>query len=140
MFNLKGLVNGSFGIVKDIIYPDSTLSRNTMPETLIIHFPKYVGPQFFRDETKHNWPPFNARNMYSKRLNASRTQYPLRLAYAITTHKVQGDTLTSGVVNLGDSEKSLGQTFVQISRFKKLNQFLIQPFPYDRLLKISKSE
>ena len=48
--------------------------------------------------------------------------------------------LKSGVVNLGDCEKSLGQTFVQISRFKKLKQFLIQPFPYYRLLKISKSE
>jgi hypothetical protein len=77
--------------------------------------------------------------MYSKRVSGTRTQYPLRLAYAITTHKVQGDTLDAGVICLGKSEKSLGQTFVQISRFKKLNQFLIQPFPFDRLQKIAKS-
>ena len=38
------------------------------------------------------------------------------------------------------SEKSLVQTFVQISRFKKLKDFLVQPFPFDRLQKISKSE
>jgi|688.fasta_scaffold2224670_1 hypothetical protein len=77
--------------------------------------------------------------MFSKRLGGSRTQFPLRLAYAITTHKVQGDTLDAGVISLGKSEKSLGQTFVQISRFKKLDQFIVQPFPFDRLTKIAKS-
>lgn len=139
-WNKKGLVNGAFGTIKDIIYPDIEFTNNTLPETIIIHFPKYDGPQFFHAENKHNWIPINAKNMYSKRTNSSRTQYPLRLAYAITTHKVQGETLLSGVVNLGESEKSLGQTFVQIFRFKKLSQFLIQPFAFDRLLKIAKSE
>jgi hypothetical protein len=86
-----------------------------------------------------NWIPINARTMYSKRLTASRTQFPLRLAYAITTHKVQGDTLDAGVIALGKSERSLGQTFVQLSRFKKLNQFICQPFPFDRLTKIANS-
>ena len=33
---------------------------------------------------------------------------PIRLAYAITTHKVRGDTLTSGVIDLGKSEKREG--------------------------------
>ncbi len=49
-----------------------------------------------------------------KKFSATRTQFPLRLAYAITTHKVQGDTLDSGVICLGKSEKSLCQTFVQV--------------------------
>ena len=62
---------------------------------------------------------------------------PIRLAYAITTHKVRGDTLTSGVIDLGKSEKSLGTTFVQLSRFKKLNQFLIRSFAFEE--KIAKS-
>ena len=78
--------------------------------------------------------------MFALKLAATRSQFPLRLAYAITTHKVQGDTLDKGVISLGKSEKSLGQTFVQISRFKKLTDFLVQPFPFDRLQKIAKSE
>ncbi len=86
-----------------------------------------------------NWIPINARTMFSKRLNATRTQYPLRLAYAITTHKVQGDTLEEGVIALGKTERSLGQTFVQLSRFKRIDQFICQPFPFDRLTKIANS-
>ncbi len=138
MLILLGLVNGSYGTIKDIIYPTS-VKQNSMPETIIIYFSKYIGPQFFDQPDKYNWIPINARTMYSKRVSGTRTQYPLRLAYAITTHKVQGDTLDAGVICLGKSEKSLDQTFVQISRFKKLNQFLIQPFPFDRLQKIAKS-
>lgn len=111
-----------------------------MPETIVIYFPKYVGPQCFDEPERYNWVPLEAKNVYSKILKGSRTQFPLRLAYAITTHKVQGDTLDSGVIALGKSEKSLGQTFVQISRFKKLTNFLIQPFSFERLLKIAKSE
>ncbi len=110
-----------------------------MPDTIIIYFSKYIGPQFFDETEKYNWIPINPRSMFSKRVSGTRTQFPLRLAYAITTHKVQGDTLDAGVICLGKSEKSLGQTFVQISRFKKLSQFLVQPFPYDRLKKIASS-
>jgi len=55
------------------------------------------------------------------------------LSYALTTHKVQGDTLELGFIDLGKTERNLGSTFVQLSRFKKLTQFLIKPFPFDRL-------
>ncbi len=116
------------------------MQKYSQPEAIIIYFNKYVGPQFFDEEEKFNWIPINPRSMYSKRVNGTRTQFPLRLAYAITTHKVQGDTLESGVICLGKSERSLGQTFVQVSRFKNIKQFLVQPFPFDRLQKIGKSE
>ena len=111
-----------------------------MPEAIIIYMQKYVGPQFFEEDHKFNWIPINPRTMFSKKLCGTRTQYPLRIAYAITTHKVQGETLAAGVICLGKSERSLGQTFVQISRFKKLTDFLVQPFPFDRLQKIATSE
>lgn len=62
------------------------------------------------------------------------------MAYAITTHKTQGDTLDKGIVNLGKTEKNLGSTFVQLSRFKKLGDFLIAPFPFSRLQKIALSK
>jgi hypothetical protein len=135
----QGLVNGSFGTVKDIVFPES-YNQESMPEAIIVHFPKYVGPQFFNNTAKNNWIPVNPKTIYCDRLGASRCQFALRLAYAITTHKVQGDTLESGVIDLGSSERSLGTTFVQISRFKKLDQFLIQPFAFDRLKKIATSE
>ncbi len=42
----QGLVNGSFGKVKDIIFP-KIFNQESMPEAIIVHFPKYIGPQLF---------------------------------------------------------------------------------------------
>jgi len=108
-----------------------------MPETIIIYFKQYIGPQFFTEEPdKFNYIPINPKSVYSKQCQSVRTQFPLRLSYALTTHKVQGDTLTSGVIDLGKLERNIGSTFVQLFRFKKFTQFLIQPFSLDRLTKI----
>jgi len=74
----------------------------------IVQVPKYVRPQFFyNDLEKNNWIPINAKSNYCDKIGATRTQYALRLAYAITTHKVQGDTLVSGVIDLGSYRKKL---------------------------------
>jgi hypothetical protein len=132
------LVNGAAGTIKDIIYPDNCLP-DSLPDAIIVHFPHYIGPQFFTDEARKNWIPINAKIQYSKLVNATRKQYPLRLRYAMTTHKTQGETLNLGVIDLGKNERSLGSTFVQLSRFKKITDFLIKPFPFSRLTKISLS-
>ena len=51
-----------------------------------------------------------------------------------------GETLSKGIVNVGKSERNLGSTFVQFSRFKKITDFVISPFPYSRLTKIGLSK
>jgi hypothetical protein len=40
---------------------------------------------------------------------------------------------------VGNNEKNFGSTFVQFSRLKKLVDFLVKPFPFDRLQKIASS-
>jgi len=102
-----------------------------------VYFPNYKGPQFFNEIELKNFIPIGAKTSYSKKVGATRKQFLIRLAYAITTHKTQGDTLTKGIINVGKSEKNLGTTFVQFSRFKKITDFLCFPFPYSRLTKIS---
>ena len=67
----------------------------------------------------------------------SRTQFPIRLAYALTIHKAQGQTLKRIIV--GKKEATLGLTFVALSRVKNVNDFLIHPFPLDRLTRIKNS-
>lgn len=47
---------------------------------------------------------------------SSFTQYPLRLAWAITIHKSQGQTFGSVVVDMGEGAFTHGQTYVAISR------------------------
>ena len=47
--------------------------------------------------------------------------------------------MDKGVIDLGKTERNLGSTFVQLSRFKKIKDFLVMPFPYSRLNKIALS-
>jgi hypothetical protein len=50
--------------------------------------------QFFcQDDHRYNWIPINPFHSYSSFVSGSRTQYPIRLAYASTIHKSQGQTM-----------------------------------------------
>ncbi len=46
--------------------------------------------------------------------------------------------MTAGVANLGKKEKNLGPSFVEISRFKRFDKFLIEPFSFDRITSMIK--
>ena len=48
--------------------------------------------------------------------------------------------MEKGIIDVGKCERNLGSTFVQFSRFKKLNNFLVNPFSFDRLTKIGLSK
>jgi ATP-dependent DNA helicase PIF1 len=87
-----GIVNGALGVVRDIVYPRQKLLK-TQPDLVFIEIEDYVGPQFFSDADRKNWIPVNTLTIYSPEVKASRTQYQLKLAYAMTIHKAQGLTL-----------------------------------------------
>jgi hypothetical protein len=135
-----GLTNGASGIIRDIIYPlDRT--PDSLPSALLIEFIDYIGPKFFSNESlRKNWIPISPFSAYSQVLNSTRKQVPIRLAYAMTIHKSQGQTLDMAVIDLGSKETQLGLTYVALSRLRHINNLLIQPFTFERLEKIKKSE
>ena len=49
------------------------------------------------------------------------TQFPLRLAWAVTIHKSQGQTYERAIIDLGNRAFAPGQTYVALSRITSLD-------------------
>ncbi len=81
----------------------------------------YAGPTFFSEnESRKQWVPMYPITGEDKSL--SRTMLPLRLAWAWTIWKAQGQTIRGKVViKLGKSEREHGLSYVAFSRATRLS-------------------
>jgi len=103
-----GLVNGSRGVVV------SFCSATDMP---IIEFVNGLR----RPIGTHSWPVEDYEFV-------SRTQIPLRLAWAYTTHKAQGATLDTALIDVGSGNFEFGQAYVALARARSLEGLYIYDF------------
>ena len=138
MWTEAGLCNGALGTVNSIVYKHGD-HPPSLPIAVIIQFDSYSRPSFF--ETLPNCVPIPPCSSPSEDFGSDfeRTQFPLKLAWAITIHKSQGLTLPKVWIDLGQSERSPGLTYVALSRAKTLQNIIVEPMTYKRLLDISKS-
>lgn len=79
----------------------------------------------------HEWDIFNYQfNKASGQIETSAvgtfTQYPLRLAWAITIHKSQGKTFNKVIVDVGRGTFAHGQMYVALSRCTTLNGLVLK--------------
>jgi ATP-dependent DNA helicase PIF1 len=127
----NGLVNGLIGTVRDVVWNQSQDPTKDMPTAIMVEVDDYEGPKF----PGTNYIPIfpvTRRFEYKKR-DCSRTNFPLRPAYAITVHKAQGLTLRKVVLNLERKDHSPGLSYVAISRVKKLSSIMFEtPFDLSR--------
>jgi ATP-dependent DNA helicase PIF1 len=104
----SGLVNGSRGVIVGFC-PATDLP--------IVEFlngiKKPVGT--------HSWPIEEFEFV-------SRTQVPLRLAYASTIHRSQGSSLDAALVDIGSGNFEYGQAYVALSRVRSLDALYVHDF------------
>jgi ATP-dependent DNA helicase PIF1 len=101
-------VNGSIGTVTKI---DSTVWVEVDGET------HQVQPAVWE---KYRYSYSQTTKSLKKDIVAEFTQFPLRLAWAVTIHKSQGKTYDRAIVDLGQRSFAPGQTYVALSRISEL--------------------
>jgi ATP-dependent DNA helicase PIF1 len=102
-------VNGSIGTVTKI---DSTVWVEVDGET------HQVQPAIWE---KYRYSYSQTTKSLKKDIVAEFTQFPLRLAWAVTIHKSQGKTYDRAIVDLGQRSFAPGQTYVALSRISELD-------------------
>jgi len=83
------------------------------------------------DVEPYTWKMFNlVYNKDTKTLDSettgSFTQYPIRLAWAVTIHKSQGKTFDNVIIDLGKGTFSHGQVYVALSRCTSINGIVLK--------------
>ena len=103
-----GLPNGRIGYISKINFSGSTVKSVTIKLD-------------DSENVEHEIERINAKFEIGKGIYVVRSQFPLKLAYAITIHKSQGKTFESATVDCGVKLFAPGQSYVAVSRLKTLN-------------------
>jgi ATP-dependent DNA helicase PIF1 len=110
----KGLVNGSMGKVKGYT-----------PDGVIVHF--RTGDHIITNQVTEIREQRPSKGKMQMAVAASRTQIPLRVAFACTVHKIQGSTLDRAVIDVS-SAFAEGMVYVALSRVRNLEALSLTEF------------
>ena len=117
LWNEVGLANSSMGTIHNMSW-DVGQDITSMPSVILVKFDGYTKPAF-PDCGEGIILIFPVTQQFEyKSVSCSRTQFPLRLAYAIMVHKSQGMSLDAAIMNLRKKQHCLGLAYVAVSHVR----------------------
>lgn len=111
----KRWVNGSIGTIESV--------SQTKIEVKIDGQVHEITPETWQ---KIRYKFNNEKRQIEEEVVSSFTQFPLRLAWAITVHKSQGQTYDSVIIDMGRGAFTHGQTYVALSRCRSLDTLYLK--------------
>jgi ATP-dependent DNA helicase PIF1 len=131
LWNKVGLANGSMSTIHNMSW-DVRQDITSMSSVILVKFDGYTGPAF-PDCGEGIIPIFPVTRQFEyKSVSCSRTQFPLRLAYAITVHKSQWMSLDVAIMNLRKKQHCLGLAYVTVSRVRTAGGVVFEePFDFE---------
>ena len=125
-----GILNGSMGVIRDVIYATGENGVDHLPTGIVVDFEDYRGPRFFAEDGRDTWVVLPRRVQRSNDDKCMVEGFPLQLAFGCTAHKAQGQTNKCGaIVDLGTKEFSPGATYVMLSRVTEMQRLMLTSIP-----------
>ena len=133
-----GLSNGVSGVIKGIEYGKS----NNMPKTVFLHFDsprigsKLRSTQSIPSKYSGCIPIKPHKDTMTVKLNRkavtlTREQVPLKLSWAVTVHKVQGQTTSQAVISMKHHTKAMA--YVALSRVSSIDGMYLVDYDSTRI-------